>query len=143
MDRSCEWPLDNADSDEIERILQTSRTLAVVGLSQKSYKDSHAVSQYMQSQRYRIIPVNPNYEMILGERCFPNLAAIGEAIDIVNIFRRPDAVPSIVDEAIAISAKCVWMQEGIVHNAAAKARAAGLQVVMNKCILKEHQRRSR
>jgi len=95
----------------------------------------------MQSKGYRIIPVNPNESEILGEKAYPSLDQVPEAIDIVDIFRRPEGVPEIVDAAIRIGAKGIWMQEGVVHNeAAARARAAGLEVVMDKCILKEHRK---
>jgi hypothetical protein len=95
----------------------------------------------MQANGYRIIPVNPNESEILGEKAWPSLEAIPERVDIVDIFRRPECVPDIVDAAIRIGAKGVWMQEGVVHDeAAGKARAAGLEVVMDRCILKEHRR---
>jgi len=126
---------------EIEEILQQGRTIAVVGLSPKANRPSHSVSQYMQSQGYRIIPVNPAAVEVLGEKCYPDLASIPEKVDIVNIFRRSEEVPPIVQEAIRIGATAVWMQEGVVHQgAAARAREAGLKVVMDLCILKEHRR---
>lgn len=140
MNANCEFPASHATSEEIGRILAESRTIAVVGLSPRPERDSYRVSRYMQSQGYRIIPVNPNYAEVLGERCYPELSAVGEPVDVVNIFRRPEAVPDVVDAAIAAQAKTIWMQEGIVHNAAAeKARRAGLTVVMNRCLLKEHR----
>lgn len=137
----CEFPKENASNPEIDAILDTYKTIAVVGLSDKPDRPSYGVSEYMKAQGYRIIPVNPSAEAILGEKSYPTVAAIPEAVEIVNIFRKPDAVPAIVDEAIAKGAKVVWMQDGIVHNAAAdKARAAGLKVVMSKCLYREHRR---
>jgi hypothetical protein len=125
----------------IRELLTTARVIAVVGLSSKRYRPSYGVSQYMQRAGYRIIPVNPSETSVLGERAYPTVAAVPEPVDIVNIFRRSEFVPEIVDEAIRLGAKCIWMQEGVVHEeAAAKARAAGLAVVMDRCILKEHQR---
>lgn len=136
----CEMPLQNASSDEVRRILETARTIAVVGLSDKPDRDSYRVAAYLQSQGYRILPVNPNLTEILGERAYGSLRDVPVPIDVVDIFRRPDAVPAIVADAIAVGAKAVWMQDGIVHNAAAaEARAAGLTVVMSKCLLREHR----
>lgn len=139
----CEFPKENASNPEIDAILDTYKTIAVVGLSDKPDRPSYGVSEYMKAQGYRIIPVNPAAETILGETSYSSVAAIpaAENVEIVNIFRKPDAVPAIVDEAIARGAKVVWMQDGIVHNAAAdKARAAGLKVVMSKCLYREHRR---
>lgn len=137
----CEIPKFNASSAEIAEILRNAKTIAVVGLSPKPDRPSHGVTAYMQSQGYKIIPVNPGHAEILGEKSYKSLLEVPEPVDIVNIFREPSAVPEIVDQAIAKKAKVIWMQEGIVHNAAAdKARAAGLKVVMNKCIYKEHAR---
>ena len=122
-------------------LLRDSRVIAVVGLSSNRRRPSYGVSEYMQSMGYRIIPVNPLETEILGEKAYASLDNVPEPVDIVNIFRRSEFVPEIVDAAIRIGAKCVWMQEGVVHEeAAAKARAAGLEVVMNRCILKEHRR---
>ena len=122
-------------------ILREAKTIAVVGLSSKRMRPSFGVSQYMQRSGYRIIPVNPIETEVLGEKAYPDLDAIPEPVDVVNIFRRPDLVPPIVDAAIRIGAKAVWMQEGIVNEEAAeKARAAGLTVIMDHCILKEHRR---
>ena len=122
-------------------ILREAKTIAVVGLSSKRMRPSFGVSQYMQRSGYRIIPVNPTESEVLGEKAYPDLDSIPEPVDVVNIFRRPDLVPPIVDAAIRIGAKAVWMQEGIVsEEAAEKARAAGLAVVMDHCILKEHRR---
>lgn len=137
----CEFPKKNATSDEIAQILRSSKTIAVIGLSPKPERPSHGVSAYMKSQGYTIIPVNPGQKEILGETCYPSLLEVPGPVDIVDIFREPGAVPEIVEQAIAKKAKVIWMQEGIVHNEAAeKARSAGLQVVMNKCIYKEHAR---
>ncbi len=139
MTETCEIPLKNIPPEEIRRILKDSKVIAVVGLSDKPERDSHRVAAYLQKQGYRVIPVNPRAEEILGERAYPSLREVPEKIDIVDVFRKPDAVPAIVDEAIAAGAKTVWMQEGIAHNASAeKARAAGLQVVQSKCIMREH-----
>jgi predicted CoA-binding protein len=128
----------------IRELLSTARVIAVVGLSSKKRRPSFGVSQYMQRAGYRIIPVNPNETEVLGEKAYPSLDAVPEKIDVVDIFRRAEFVPEIVDLAIRIGAKAVWMQEGVVHDeAAAKARAAGLTVIVDRCILKEHQRLSR
>ncbi|MBM3878643.1 MAG: CoA-binding protein [Verrucomicrobia bacterium] len=134
-------PLANASSVEIRRILETAKTIAVVGLSEKPDRDSYQVAAYLQRQGYRIIPVNPNVTEVLDQPAYPSVRAIPEAVDIVDIFRKPEAIPAIVAEAIEARARVIWMQEGLAHNAAAdQARAAGLQVVMNKCLLKEHRR---
>jgi predicted CoA-binding protein len=138
MPESCEVPLHNATSEEIRVLLQSVRTIAVVGLSDKPERDSYHVAASLQKHGYRIIPVNPAVSEVLGEKAYASLRDVPDRIDVVDIFRRPDAVPAIVDDAIAVGTRAVWMQEGIVHNAAADtARAAGLQVVMNKCMLKE------
>lgn len=124
----------------IPEILKTSKTIAVVGLSSRKFRPSYGVSQYMQEQGYRIIPVNPGESSVLGEKSYASLSEVPEKIDIVNIFRRPEYVPEIVEEAIRIGARSIWMQEDVVHEeAAARARAAGLFVVMDRCILKEHR----
>jgi len=126
---------------QIAAILHSSRTIAVVGLSGKRYRPSYGVSEYMQKAGYRIIPVNPNESQILGEKCYPDLESIPEAVDIVDIFRRSELVPEIVEAAIRIGAKVIWMQEGVVHEeAAGRAEAAGLTVIMDRCILKDHRR---
>ena len=141
MSDSCEMPLSNATNEEIRDILRASKTIAVVGLSDKPDRDSYHVAEYMKSAGYRIIPVNPAVAAVLGEKSYASLRDVPEKIDVVDVFRKADAVPAIVDEAIAVGAKVVWLQEGIVHNEAAeKARAAGLKVVMSKCLLKEHRR---
>ena len=124
-----------------ENLLRNAKTIAVVGLSSRRSRPSYGVSEYMKSKGYRIIPVNPNETEILGEKVWASLEEIPERVDIVDIFRRPECVPEIVDSAIRIGAKGIWMQEGVVHDeAAGKARAAGLEVVMDRCILKEHRR---
>jgi len=124
-----------------ENLLRNAKTIAVVGLSSRRSRPSYGVSEYMQSQGYRIIPVNPNETEVLGEKAWASLEDIPEHVDIVDIFRRPECVPEIVDSAIRIGAKGVWMQEGVVNQeAAGKARAAGLEVVMDRCILKEHRK---
>ena len=130
--------------DQIGQMLTNSKTIAVVGLSDSPLRPSYGVSAYMQSQGYRIIPVNPNIRGALGEKAVASLADIEEKIDIVDVFRRPEAVPSVIDEAIRLKVPAVWLQEGVVHEEAAeKARKAGIQVVMDRCILKEHRARFR
>ena len=125
--------------DPILTILETCKTLAVVGLSSKHCRASHGVSSYMQSHGYRIIPVNPNEDSVLGERSYPALDDVPENFDAVVIFRRSEFVPEIVESAIRKGAKVVWMQEGVQHEEAARrAREAGLEVVQDRCILKEH-----
>ena len=113
--------------------------MAVVGLSPNPDRPSYRVASYLKEQGYKIIPVNPNAERILGEYCYPNLSSITEPVDVVNIFRRSDEVVSIVEEALKLGTRAIWMQEGVVSEvAAARAREAGLLVVMDRCILKEH-----
>jgi len=127
--------------DKIRRILSESKTIAVVGLSDNPTKASHGVGRYLLSQGYDLIPVNPNSPEVLGRKSYPDLPSIGRPIDVVQIFRPPAAVPPIVAQAIGVGAKVVWMQEGIQHaEAAAQAEAAGLAVVMNRCMMKEHYR---
>jgi len=127
-------------ADTIEKILDESKAIAVVGLSPDPARLSHGVARYLQAQGYRIIPVNPFAQEILGEESYPDLASVPEAVDVVDIFRRAEHVPAIVDAAIAKGARAIWMQEGIVHQeAAAKAREAGLMVVMDRCMYKEHR----
>ena len=126
---------------EIKRILEKSKTIAVVGLSPREERDSHRVAKYLQSQGYRVIPVNPNADEILGERSYPDLTSVPDPIDVVDVFRRSEAVPEIVEEAIQVGARTVWMQEGVIHEeAAGRAREAGLQVVMDRCMMIEHRR---
>jgi uncharacterized protein len=126
---------------EIKDLLGKAKTIAVVGLSDNPLRPSYGVSAYMQSHGYKIIPVNPECDEVLGEKCYKSLLDIPEKVDIVNIFRRPEFVPPIVDQAIQIKAPAVWMQESVIHEEAAqKARQAGVFVVMDKCILVEHRR---
>jgi predicted CoA-binding protein len=125
----------------IAEILHSSRTIAVVGLSGKRYRPSYGVAEYLKRSGYRIIPVNPLEREVLGEKSYPDLDSVSESIDIVNIFRRAEFVPDIVEAAIRKGAKVVWMQEGVIHEeAGARAEAAGLTVVMDRCILKDHRR---
>lgn len=131
--------------DPIAELLKKSKAIAVVGLSSSPLRASYGVSAYMQSQGYRIIPVNPNlHDAVLGEEPYACLRDIPERIDIVDIFRRSEFVPEVVDQAIQLGVPAIWMQEGVIHEpAAAKARQAGLFVVMDRCILKEHRARFR
>jgi predicted CoA-binding protein len=132
------------DADPIGDLLKKARTIAVVGLSARPLRPSHGVSLYMQQQGYRIIPVNPNVDSVLGEKAYPSLKDVPEKIDIVNVFRRSEFVPEVVDQVIALKMPAIWMQEDVVHEqAAAKARGAGIFVVMDRCILKEHRARFR
>jgi len=125
----------------IPELLKTSRTIAVVGLSSKRFRPSYGVADYMQRNGYRIVPVNPNEKTVLGEPCYPDLDSVPGRVDIVDIFRRPEFVGNIVEAAIRIGARAVWMQEGVVNEeAAGRARAAGLTVVMDRCLLKDHRR---
>ena len=129
-------------TDEIGKLLENSKTIAVVGLSDSPLRPSHGVAAYMQTHGYRIIPVNPVIKGALGEKAVRSLSDIKEKIDIVDVFRRSEFVPEVVDEAIRLKAPAIWMQEGVVHEvAAAKARQAGILVVMDRCILKEHRAR--
>lgn len=130
--------------EKIAELLGRAKTIAVVGLSSRRMRPSYGVAEYMQSAGYRIIPVNPRETEVLGQRAFPDLESVPERIDIVDVFRRSEYVPAIVEAAIRIGAGAVWMQEGVVHEAAAeRARAAGLMVVMDRCILKEHRKLNR
>jgi len=124
-----------------EEILSFSRVVAMVGLSPKSDRASYKVASYLKGQGYKVIPVNPAEKEVLGELCYPDLASIPEPVDVVDIFRRSEEVLPIVEEAIRIGAKVVWMQEGVINEeASARAREAGLMVVMDKCMRKEHRR---
>jgi hypothetical protein len=128
----------------IATILAETRTIAVVGFSSRPERAGYYVPAYLREQGYRIIPVNPHLQNGLGEKAYPDLLSVPEAVDLVLIFRRPEEVPPVVEQAIAIGAKAIWMQLGIVHEAAAaRARAAGLRVVMDACMLVEHRRRQR
>jgi uncharacterized protein len=127
--------------NSIDAVLRSCHTIAVVGLSSRRFRPSYGVAEYMQRSGYRIIPVNPLETQVLGEKCYPDLESIPEAVDIVDIFRRSEFVPEIVEAAIRKGAKVIWMQEGVVHEDAAKrAMEAGLVVVMDRCILKDHRR---
>lgn len=139
-------PTGDTPPDAMATILEQCRTVAVVGLSPKSHRDSYEVAQYMQSRGWRIVPVNPNASSILGETAYPSLeeAARHHRIELVNVFRNSADVPPVVADAIAIGARAVWLQLGIAHEeAAAQARAAGLLVVQNKCLMVEHARHLR
>ena len=119
----------------IDKILETCKAVAVVGLSPRPERDSNGVAAYIQEKGYRIIPVNPSATEILGERCYPDLRSVPDPVDVVDIFRRAEEVPAIVDDAIKIGAKAVWMQKGVVsEEGASAARAAGLMVVMDECM---------
>src|SRR5246127_725621 len=132
------------DEKSITELLASAKTIAVVGLSSKTYRSSFGVAEYMQSAGYRIIPVNPNETEVLGEKSYARLEDVPERIDIVDIFRRSEYVPGIVESAIRVGARAVWMQEGVFHPAAAgRARQAGLFVIEDSCILKEHMSRRR
>lgn len=127
-------------NDPIAELLKSAKTIAVVGLSDSPLKPSYGVSEYMQEHGYKIIPVNPQVSEVLGEKSYPSLLDIPEKIDIVDVFRRPEFVPDIVDQAIQLKVPAIWLQETVVHEEAAdKARKAGIFVVMDKCILKEHR----
>ena len=124
--------------ESIASLLTSAKTIAVVGLSSKMYRASFGVAEYLQEAGYRIIPVNPNETEVLGEKSYPSLEDVPEKVDIVDIFRKSETVPEVVDAAIRIGARAVWMQEGVINDAAAtKARAAGLFVMMDHCIAKE------
>jgi predicted CoA-binding protein len=126
---------------ELRDLLNETKTIAVVGLSDRPERPSYHVAAYLREQGHRIIPVNPMIKEFMGEKAYSSLRDIPVPVDMVDVFRRADAVPQIVQEAIAIGAKSLWLQEGVVHEAAAAAaRAAGLKVVMDKCVLKEHHR---
>ena len=130
-----------SDIPTLRRVLGETRTLAVVGLSADWFRPSHFAAKYMQEHGYRIIPVNPRYEEILGERCYPDLASIPEKLDLVNVFRKSDECPAIAREAVRIGAKSLWMQIGVISDEAREiAEAAGLTVDMNRCVKIEYAR---
>lgn len=149
MNNSVEGPstggkVTAAAGDPVTQILKNSRTIAVVGLSSRRFRPSYGVSEYLQSVGYRIIPVNPGETEVLGEKSYARLEDVPEKVDIVDVFRRSEFVPEIVESAIRIGARGVWMQEGVIHSEAAeRARRAGLFVIMDSCILKEHIKRFR
>ena len=127
---------------ELRDVLRASRTIALVGLSPNSWRPSHGVARYLQRAGYRVVPVNPRHEEILGERCYPSLAAAARnhAIDVVDVFRRSERAGAVVDEAIAIRPRLIWLQQGVVDEAAAaRARAAGIPFVMDRCLAVDHQ----
>lgn len=129
------------DIATLRRILKNSKTIAVVGLSANWWRPSFFAAKYLQEHGYRIIPVNPTYTEVLGEKCYKSLAEIPDKIDIVDCFRKSEEIPALAQEAIAIGAKCLWMQLGVVNEEAAKAaRAAGLDVIMDRCVKIEHGR---
>jgi predicted CoA-binding protein len=128
-------------TDPEARILREYRTVAVVGISSDEDRPSHRVARYLKEHGYRIIPVNPREKEVLGEGCYPDLCSVPEQIEVVDVFRRPRFVPRVVAEAMYAGAKVVWMQEGIVHEAAARrAREAGMEVVMDRCMMKVHKK---
>ena len=123
---------------QVAELLREAKTIAVVGLSSNRMRSSFGVARFLQRQGYRIIPVNPNETEILGERAYARLRDVPDDVDVVNIFRRSEKVPDIIDDALQKGTRCIWMQEGVINNAAAqKAESAGVPVVMNRCILKE------
>jgi len=131
----------NEDINTLRRILKQSHTIAVVGLSANWWRPSYFAAKYMQEHGYRVIPVNPAYPEVLGEKCYASLRDIPDQVDIVDCFRKSEEIPPIAEEAIAIGAKVLWMQIGVINHAAAdKARAAGLEVVMDRCVKIEHAR---
>jgi predicted CoA-binding protein len=132
---------DTTDIPTLRRILHDGRTVAVVGLSANWHRPSNFAAKYLQDHGYRVIPVNPAYQEVLGERCYPDLKSIPEPVDVVDVFRRAEEVPAIAADAIAIGARVLWLQIGVIHAAAAAtARAAGLDVVMDRCMKIEHAR---
>jgi predicted CoA-binding protein len=129
------------DVDTLRRILKENHTIAIVGLSAQWFRPSFFAAKYLQEHGYRVIPVNPAYREVLGEKCYPSLLDVPERVDVVDVFRKPEDVPPIVEDAIRIGAKVLWMQLGVIHEEAARrARAAGLEVVMDRCMKIEHAR---
>jgi predicted CoA-binding protein len=129
------------DISSLRRILKDNRVIAVVGLSANWWRPSFFVAKYLQDHGYRVIPVNPAYQEVLGEKCYAALKDVPEKIDMVDCFRKPAEMPALAEEAIAVGAKCLWMQLGVEHRAAAqRAAEAGLDVVMNRCVKIEHGR---
>jgi len=128
------------DDKTLERILREAKTIAVVGASPKPWRDSGSIAQFLIDKGYTVVPVNPKYPEVLGRKCYPDLKSIGTKIDIVDVFRRPEEALSVVEEAIAVGAKTVWMQFGVINEEAAKrAEEAGLHVIMDRCIAVEHR----
>jgi predicted CoA-binding protein len=141
MSDTCEIPVFKPDDEQIKKILKKYHTIAIVGISQDEEKPSFRVASYLKDQDYKIIPVNPRYKEILGEQCHSSLKEIPESVEIVDVFRKPEAIDEIAEEAIEIGAKVIWMQLGIVNNKAAqRAKDAGLEVVMDRCMYIEHKR---
>ncbi len=131
------------DTDQIAEILKSAKTIAVVGVSDNPMRPSYGVAAYLQHHGYRIIPVNPSVDSVLGEKSYPSLLDVPDKIDIVDIFRRSENVPPIVDQAIQLKVPAIWMQETVIHEESAKkAREQGIVVVMDRCILKEHSARN-
>lgn len=132
---------DNVEEADLKRILKEAKTIAVVGLSTNPTRESHMVASYLKARGYRIVPVNPGAEEILGEKSYPNLESIKEPIDVVDVFRRPEHLPEIARQAVKIGAKVLWMQLGVANNDAARtAQAGGLEVVQDRCMMAEHSR---
>ena len=141
---SCELPDGNPPSKEIEEILRECRKIAVVGLSPKESRDSNKVARYLMEQGYEVIPVNPGQKEIFGKTCYKSLADIPFQIDMADLFLNPTRIPPVVDQAIEMGIQAIWMQLGVVHNEAAlKAKESGIQVVMDRCIMVEHEKLSR
>ena len=141
QDIICELPGKNPPSEAIEKILTTSNKIAVVGLSPKESRDSNRVARYLMQHGYEVIPVNPGQKKILGKTCYPSLKDIPFRVDMADLFLNPTRVPQVVDQAIEIRVPTIWMQLGVIHNEAAdKARKAGIKVIMNMCIKREHER---
>lgn len=137
---SSQWQ----DEEVIQDLLRTTRTIAVVGLSPKRHRDSLRVARYLQRQGYRIIPVNPNADEVLGEKSYPSLQDVPEKVDLVDVFRRPEVVADVARDAVEIGADAIWMQIGVVNEEAARiASDAGLKVVMDRCLMVEHHRMDR
>ena len=143
INTTCELPDSNPPSEEIKGILRKCRTIAVVGISPKESRDSNRVAKYLMNQGYEIVPVNPGQRKILEKPCFRTLSDIPFQMDMADLFLNPSRVPTVVDQAIDMGVQVIWMQEGVVHNKTAqKAREKGIEVVMNKCIMKEHMKMS-
>jgi len=139
--RRCEMPDKNLPPEEVVKILETHKTIAVVGCSPKAWRDSHKVARYLLEHGYEVIPVNPGQREILGKTCYKSLKEIPDGVEVVDIFLNPKRVPPVVDQAIEIGAKAVWMQLGVVDNESArKAREYDIQVVMNRCMMEEHRK---
>jgi len=132
---------DIPDDKELKKLFEDTKTIAVVGLSDKESRASNRVAAYLKSKGYKIVPVNPGAEEILGEKSYPDLKSIPDPVDVVDVFRRPEFVPEVADAAVEIGAKVLWLQQGITHEEAAKkARAAGLMVIQDACMYQEHSR---